>query len=234
MIIGYRASSLSLLTSSSSIDASLALVNSSISTSQASSRSISSSSSSVDLLLFEARQDESGASSRINDYNTLIVAALESISSRESSLQSAPAPTTAEDFIVRFTTGLDLDYSDDQKASLSNLRVSERLRELSGLERIVETNSQGVEALAETRVAISRTDLSDQLSRLRELTQAEESARNVRRRLLGTLEDRLGTFSVLQANRVSALLGARDDEPTSSASSLNATILSKRPTSFKV
>ena len=188
----------------------------------------------MDLLLFEAERNEAGASSRIGEYNDLISAARESISSRESSLAAAGPPESAEDFIARFTTGLDLDYSDEEKSSLSNLRVAERLRELGGLDRIIQTNSQGVQALAETRMAMARTDLSDQLTKIRDLTRAEESAQSVRRQLLGALEEKLSAMGALQANRVSALLGDTATPTASSGSSLNATPLSRRPTSFKI
>ncbi len=143
-------------------------------------------------------------------------------------------PATPEDFLTHFTTGLDLDYSDEEKSSLSNLRVAERLRELGGLDRIIQTNTQGVEALAETRIVMARTDLSDQLSRIRDLTQAEESAQGLRRQLLGALEDKLKAMGTLQAGRVSALLGDNMTPSSSSGSSLSATNQPKRPTSFKV
>jgi len=139
-----------------------------------------------------------------------------------------------EDFITRYTTGLDLDYSDEANSSLTNLRVAERLRELSGLEQIVQTNAQGVEALAETRIAVSRTDLSGQFSRIRDLSAAEESVQSVRRRLLGTLEERLNALGTLQATRASALLGDLRVPDSSSGSSLIADILTKKGTSFKV
>lgn len=117
---------------------------------------------------------------------------------------------------------------------MSNLRVAERLRELGGLEQVLQTNSQGVEALAETRVVMARTDLSDGLTRIRDLKTAEDSVQSIRRRLLGSLEQKLGALGGLQANRVSALLGEANGLGAASDSSLNATLQSKKGTSFKV
>ena len=195
---------------------------------------MSSSSSSVDLQLFEATSRESATSSRIGAYNDLIQSALSSISSRESSLQLAPLPSTVEDFITRYTTGLDLDYSDDANSSLSNLRVAERLRELSGLEQIVATNSQGVQALADTRIAVSRTDLTDQVTRIRDIATAEESAQSLRRSLLGSFEQKFGALGALQPTRVSALIAEMKTPDAPSGSSLSADTQTKKGTSFKV
>jgi hypothetical protein len=185
-------------------------------------------------MLFEAERRESSASGRIESYSSLLQDALSSISSRQSSLLAAAPPTLAEEFITRYTTGLDLDYSDAENATLSNMRVSERLRELAGLERIVETNTQGVEALTATKIAVARTDLSDQLTRIREAATAEETAQDLRRRLLGTFQERLGALGALQAGRIGTLLRDIEDRPASSGSSLNADTQGKRNTSFKV
>jgi hypothetical protein len=112
--------------------------------------------------------------------------------------------------------------------------VADRLRELSGLEQILQTNAQGVETLAETRIAKARADLSDGVTRVRDLAAAEESAQGIRRRLLGSLEEKLGALGALQLNRISSLLGEATGLSVSSGSSLNANMQSKKGTSFKV
>jgi hypothetical protein len=98
----------------------------------------------------------------------------------------------------------------------------------------VQTNAQGVQALAETRVAIARADLSNGLTRVRDLTAAEDSAQSIRRRLLGSLEQKLGALGGLQPTRVGSLLGEASGLGASSGSSLNADTQTKKGTSFKV
>jgi hypothetical protein len=188
-----QTSSVSLSSSSSSIDNLLNIVNTSISTNQTSSLNLSTSSSSVDFELADLSLKIESASLRIISLSSQSSEAGDDIREGETIAGYVESLEEPQRLIRKFLSALELDYSDDLAAELSDKRIMNRLSELQGLMTGVSQATEVVSQIAQAREnALADRDRSLRLPRN---DSAESSTNAFATQLLRAIQERFGSFN---------------------------------------